>query len=85
MILNKFEESLVSNSKLPSSWQSQMSLNELEEFLQQNWEQRSVFYEDKEVNSKQQFLGFVGQQGIRTKKYNVIVFLKKIIQKKEQK
>lgn len=75
MILNKFEESLVSNSKLPSSWQSQMSLNELEEFLQQNWEQRSVFYEDKEVNSKQQFLGFVGQQGIRTKKYiGTIVF-----------
>lgn len=75
MILDRYEYSKIANSKLPSSWQSQSSLDELQEFLQQNWEQRAVFYEDGEINSRQQFLDFTGQQGIRTKKYiGTIVF-----------
>ena len=57
------------------SWQSQKNLDELSEFLQQNWEQRSVFYDDGEVTSKQQFLSFIGQKGIKTQNYiGTIVF-----------
>ena len=75
MMLNYYEESPISNNKLPSSWQSQKALDELELFLQNNWEQRSVFYEDGTVDSHQQFLSFTGQRGIRTKKYiGTIVF-----------
>lgn len=75
MVLDRYEYSKIANSKLPSSWQSQMALDELADFLQQNWEQRSVFYEDGEVKSQQQFLDFIGSGGIRTKKYiGTVVF-----------
>lgn len=58
-----------SNSKLPDSWKTQSALDDLADFLQENWEQRAVFYEDGEIKSSQQFLEFTGQQGIKTKKY----------------
>ena len=75
MIINRFENSQIKNSKLPFSWQSQNALDELSDFLQQNWEQRSVFYDDSTITSLQQFLGFTGQKGIRTKNYiGTIVF-----------
>jgi 5-methylcytosine-specific restriction endonuclease McrBC regulatory subunit McrC len=75
MVLNRFEYSKIANTKLPSSWQSQLALDELEEFLQQNWEQRAVFYQDGEVKSKQQFIEFIYPRGLRTKKYiGTIVF-----------
>lgn len=69
MILNRYEESSISNSMLPPSWRSEQVLDDLEEFLQQNWEQRSIFYEDEKYDTRQQFLGFTGHRGIRTKKY----------------
>ena len=75
MVLDRYEYSKIPNAKLPGTWQSQMALDELLDFLQQNWEQRSVFYEDGEINSKQQFLDFLGSGAIRTKKYiGTIVF-----------
>ena len=75
MILNRYEESKISNRNLPEEWKSQSALDELEIFLQQNWEQRSVFYTEKNVTSKQQFLDFIAHQGIRTKNYiGTIVF-----------
>lgn len=75
MALNRYEESVIQNAKLPLSWRSAKALDELDDFLQYNWEQRSVFYEDGKVESKQQFLGFVGHQNIRTKNYiGTIVF-----------
>lgn len=75
MILNHYEYSKIKNNALPDSWRSQQSLNELLDFLQQNWEQRAVFYEDGKLNSKQQFLAFTGQQGIKTQNYiGTIVF-----------
>ena len=75
MVLNCFEESTIKNKALPSEWKSQTSLDELADFLQFNWEQRSVFYDDGAVTSRQQFLEFTGQQGIRTKNYvGTIVF-----------
>lgn len=75
MILNRYEYSKIANKKLPISWQTQSALDELQDFLQQNWEQRYVFYEDNEKKTQQQFLEFTGQQGVRTKKYiGTIVF-----------
>ena len=69
MILNRYEETAIKNQKLPQSWRSQKDLDDLEEFLQHNWEQRAVFFDDGKVDSKQQFLGFTGGQGVRTKNY----------------
>lgn len=69
MVLNRYEHSKIANNKLPSSWQSQNALDELLDFLQENWEQRAVFYDDGEITSQQQFLDFIGQGAIRTKKY----------------
>lgn len=75
MVLNCFEESTIKNKVLPSEWKAQTSLDELADFLQFNWEQRSAFYDDEAVTSRQQFLEFTGQQGIKTKNYvGTIVF-----------
>ena len=75
MILNRYENTIIKNNKLPVSWQAQKALDELSDFLQQNWEQRSVFYDDGEISSKQQFLSFIGQKGIKTQNYiGTIVF-----------
>lgn len=75
MILNQYENTTIKNNKLPASWQSQKDLDELSVFLQQNWEQRSVFYDDGEISSKQQFLSFTGQKGVKTQNYiGTIVF-----------
>jgi|GEM_PF-776985 len=57
---NLFEESAIKHSKLPIAWQDASVRAELEEFLQQNWNNRSVFYDDSEFypSSRQQFLQF---------------------------
>jgi len=68
-VLNCFEESQIKNRKLPQEWQDQSSLDELSEFLQLNWEQRSVFFDDGEITSRQQYIGFTGSKGIRTNNY----------------
>ena len=74
-MINCFEESFLKNKILPTEWQSQVSLDELSVFLQSNWEQRSVYYNDGEVSSRQQFLSFTGQKGLRTNNYiGTIVF-----------
>ena len=60
---------------MPETWQSENVLYELENFLQQNWEQRSIFYDDEEVSSKQQFLSFIAHGSIKTSNYiGTIVF-----------
>ena len=69
MILNYYENKIIKNALLPAEWKSQESLDELLNFLQSNWEQRAIFYDDGKVNSKQQFLDFIGQKNIRTKDY----------------
>ena len=75
MIINEYEETRIENEDLPEEWQSQNTLDELEDFLQQNWEQRSVFYEDKTVESRQQFLKFLAHGEIKTQNYiGTIVF-----------
>lgn len=75
MILNRYEETLIKNQKLPPSWQSQNDLDDLEDFLQNNWDQRSVFYDDGRIYTRQQFLNFTGNRAIRTNNYiGTIVF-----------
>ena len=37
--------------------------------MQQNWEQRTAFYNDEEVKNQQQFLDFLGGGAIKAKKY----------------
>lgn len=74
-ILNCFEESPIKNGKLPQPWRDQSTLDEFATFLQHNWEQRSVFFDDGEVSSRQQFIGFTGQKGLRTNNYiGTVVF-----------
>ncbi len=69
VVLNRFEQSQIQNKKLPAEWQDQSALDELAAFLQNNWEQRSVFFDDGEITSKQQYLSFTGSKGIRTNNY----------------
>lgn len=69
MILNQYEFRTIKNSRLPESWQSQNDLDELELFLQQNWEQRGIFYDDGEVSSRQQFLKFLTHGNVKTQNY----------------
>ena len=69
MILSRYEETAIRNSSLPPSWRSQRGLEELEDFLQHNWDQRAVFYDDGRFDTKQQFLTFTGRGGVRTKNY----------------
>lgn len=75
MILNIFEEKPIRNADLPVEWQSQTALDELADFLQRNWEQRFAFYDDKQISSRQQFLSFIGQKGVKPNNYiGTIVF-----------
>lgn len=75
MIINQFEEKVIKNNSLPIEWQSESALNELEEFLQENWNQRKALYNDEELYTKQQFLGFTSRRGISTKNYvGTVVF-----------
>ncbi len=75
MILDSYEYSRIAKKNLPTSWQDQKSLSELEDFLQKNWEERSIFYQDKEIKKQQQFLHFDGTKAVKTKKYiGTIVF-----------
>ena len=69
MILSRFEETAIKNSSLPPSWKSPKGLEELEDFLQHNWDQRAVFYDDGRFDTKQQFLAFTARGGVRTKNY----------------
>ena len=74
MVLNVFEESEIDNDDLPEGWQSKRDQDDFEEFLQRNWEQRAVFYEDGKVDSKQQFIGFTGHHSRNTCQYTNPVF-----------
>ena len=64
-----YEESLIKKNNLPKELQDEKKLNELEIFLQANWEQRMAFYNDEDISSKQQFLKFENHGNLRTRKY----------------
>lgn len=74
-MINCFEFSPIKTKKLPQSWQEHGALEELEKFLQSNWEQRSVFYSDGYVTSRQQFIDFDRRNGIKVQNYiGTIIF-----------
>lgn len=67
-MVNCFEYQNIKSNKLPQGWGN--SLNELEKFLQDSWNQRSTFYDDGETyKGKQQFLDFNVRNGVKAQKY----------------
>lgn len=68
-MLNAFEFQRVRASRLPASWREDGALDELERFLQENWELRSAFYTDTELTKRQQFIDFDRRSGFKTRNY----------------
>lgn len=68
-MINAFEFQKVKTSRLPDSWKEDGALDELEQFLQRNWEQRSIFYSDHKISSRQQFIDFDRRDGFKTQNY----------------
>lgn len=68
-MINTFEFQKVKTSKLPDAWKEDGALDELELFLQRNWEQRGIFYSDHEISSRQQFIDFDRKDGFKTQNY----------------
>ena len=74
-MLNGFEFSRIKTRKLPEAWQEDGVLDDLEKFLQDNWQQRSIFYEDGQVTNRQQFIDFDRRDGIKLQNYiGTIIF-----------
>lgn len=68
-MINAFEFQTVKTTWLPEAWKKPGVLDELEKFLQGNWEQRGIFYFDRETSSRQQFIDFDRRDGFKTQKY----------------
>ena len=66
---NGFEFMKLRTERLPESWQEAGALAELEQFLQENWRQRAVFYRDGQVAGRQQFIDFDRKNGIKLQNY----------------
>lgn len=69
MTINVFEHSVIQNAQLPPNLKAAESLNNFEDFLQTNWNQRAIFYEDNYKTSDQQFIKFIRNNAIKTSKY----------------
>lgn len=75
MNISTYEHSNIRVTDLPSTFRSDFYISELEEFLQNNWEQRSVFYQDDKVFSKQQYLNLTNKNSFITNNYiGTIIF-----------
>ncbi len=68
-MINAYEFQTIKTAQLPDVWKEPGALNELEKFLQGNWEQRGIFYSDMETSSRQQFIDFDRRDGFKTQKY----------------
>ncbi len=74
-MINSFEHKKIKTRKLPITWQTDGALEQLEKFLQDNWEQRSIFYSDGHITSRQQFIDFDKKDGIKLQNYiGTIIF-----------
>ena len=74
-MVNGFEFSKIKVKRLPEVWQEEGALEELETFLQENWQQRSIFYSDGHVTSRQQFIDFDKRDAIKLQNYiGTIIF-----------
>ena len=68
-MLNAFEFQKIKTSRLPPAWQAPGALDDLERFLQENWELRNAFYSDTELTKRQQFIDFDRRDGFKTRNY----------------
>lgn len=68
-MINAFEFQKIKTLRLPASWREDGALEELEQFLQENWELRQAFYTDTELTKRQQFIDFDKKNGFKTKNY----------------
>ena len=68
-MINGFEFSKIKLNKLPESWQEEGAMEELESFLQENWQQRSIFYTDGHITSRQQFIDFDKKDSVKLQNY----------------
>lgn len=74
-MVNGFEYKRIKAKDLPLAWQEEGALEELERFLQSNWEQRGIFYTDEYVTSRQQFIDFDRKGAIKLQNYiGTIIF-----------
>lgn len=63
-----FEHQKIEFDDMPSEWVS--SIDDFRHFLQNSWNERSLFFDDDDFNkSKQQFINFDVYKGIKTKNY----------------
>lgn len=75
-MINGYEFMKLKRKKLPESWKEEGALEALEGFLQENWNQRSIFYADGLVTSRQQFIDFDVKDGIKLQNYIGTVIFK---------
>ena len=68
-MINAFEFQKIKTSLLPASWQEEKIIEDLEFFLQDNWELRKSLYPDRELTSVQQFIDFDKKDGFKTRNY----------------
>lgn len=69
MTIERYENQIIANADLPTEWRSKSAQKEFLDFLQTNWAQRSVFYDDGETRGSQQFLVPAGLGDLRTQGY----------------
>lgn len=68
-MINAFEFQPIRTSRLPAAWKAPGALDDLERFLQENWELRNAFYSDMELTKRQRFIDFDRRDGFKTKNY----------------
>ena len=68
-MINAYEFQKIKTSQMSTAWQEEGALEELERFLQENWELRSAFYTDMELTKRQQFIDFDKKNGFKTRNY----------------
>ena len=74
-MINGFEHSRILIKDLPAAWQEEGVLDEFRQFLQRNWQQRSIFYSDGYYTGNQQFIDFDRKDAIKLQNYiGTIVF-----------
>lgn len=74
-MINGFEYTKIKTKDLPEKWRNDEAVDQLEKFLQDNWDQRSIFYSDGRLSSKQQFIDLSARNGIRLQNYiGTVVF-----------
>ncbi|MCD8206931.1 MAG: hypothetical protein LUD72_03240 [Bacteroidales bacterium] len=69
MVLNYYEHSTIKKEEFPEDWQDGDTLNDLESFLTDSWQQRCALYNDDIESGKQMFLDFKNGGNVRTKNY----------------